>query len=113
MVGFEWRKVTGTQTEMPLEIDEKSSPTTVYIRKNIKEAPINQGNEDKVMAWEYDEAKITKEQYEKIGKRGILGEIKMDSTLESMGQFIKKTEEWQLGIMAALADIYENSRNGV
>lgn len=42
----------------PLEIDLKSSPTTVYFRKNINEIQIDDRTE-----YEYDEAIMSKEDY--------------------------------------------------
>ena len=33
----DWKKVTGTQPERPEEIDRTSSPSTVYLRKNIEQ----------------------------------------------------------------------------
>lgn len=55
-------------TVRPAEVDEISSPTVTYIRKNIKEItkdPIEGDiNEEPVTFFEYDEAKLSKEEYQ-------------------------------------------------
>ena len=33
----DWKTVTGTQPERPAEVDRESSPTTVYLRKDIRQ----------------------------------------------------------------------------
>ena len=33
----DWKKVTGTQPDKPEEVDRTSSPSTVYLRKNIEQ----------------------------------------------------------------------------
>ena len=55
----DWKKVTGTQPERPEEIDRTSSPSTVYLRKNIeqveKEVEGADGKMQTVTEWQYDE----------------------------------------------------------
>ena len=43
-------KVRGSQLERPMEIDSYSSPTTLYVRKNIQKVE----TED-FIGWEYEE----------------------------------------------------------
>ena len=48
----------------PELVDITSSPTTVYLRKNVKEVEITDEMTGKVRtAYEYDEAIITKDEY--------------------------------------------------
>ena len=59
----DWKKVTGTQPERPEEIDRTSSPSTVYLRKNIeqveKEVEGADGKIQTVTEWQYDEKEMT------------------------------------------------------
>lgn len=61
--------VKSQSTVKPELIDTTSSKTTVYLRKNIIERQIaNEDNSDEwhgptVSVYEYDEAKLTKEEY--------------------------------------------------
>lgn len=50
--------------EKPVTLDFSSSPTTVYIRKNIEQVEkkdTNTGNTQ--IVWEYDEARVSKTDY--------------------------------------------------
>lgn len=62
----EWKKVFGTEATMPEEFDEKSSPTTVYQRRNIE--PMERTEEDGtvVSGWQRDERELTVEEYEQM-----------------------------------------------
>ena len=66
----DWKKVTGTQPERPEEIDRTSSPSTVYLRKNIeqveKEVEGADGKMQTVTEWQYDEKEMTVEEYENM-----------------------------------------------
>lgn len=57
-------------TVKPLEIDIDSSGTGVYIRRNIKEVE-NEG----VIYYQYQEAFITKSEYEQVANDLLVGEI--------------------------------------
>lgn len=63
---MEYRTVEGFQTEKPKTIDTESSKTTVYLRKNIVSVPNvdMDGLETDGTHWQYDEAQLTKEEYE-------------------------------------------------
>ena len=63
MLTISWRETTGTQEEKPELIDEKSSPSTTNIRKDITREEIQSGSET-VKVWKYKEAALTKEEYE-------------------------------------------------
>lgn len=62
---MEYKIVEGFQPERPLEIDETSSRTTVYLRRNIEEVPNMDadGNPSEGTHWRYEEAQLTKEEY--------------------------------------------------
>lgn len=59
----EWKKITGTQPESPAEVDAVSSPTTVYLRKNIKQITQTDENGESVQLWEYDEREMSVAEY--------------------------------------------------
>lgn len=62
---MEYKTVEGYQSERPFEIDEISSKTTVYLRRNIEEVPNidTDGNPSEGTHWRYEEAQLTKEEY--------------------------------------------------
>lgn len=62
----EWKKVFGTEGTMPEEFDAKSSPTTVYQRRNIE--PIERTEEDGtvVSGWQREERELTVEEYKSM-----------------------------------------------
>lgn len=62
----DWKTITGSQTEQPAEIDKTSSPTTVYLRKNIEQVEKEDTNGEKVTLWQYDEREMTTAEYENM-----------------------------------------------
>lgn len=58
-----WKEVVGTQPEKPLEVDTTSSPSTVYLRKNIREEERVDAEANITNVWVYDEAQLTPEEY--------------------------------------------------
>lgn len=65
--------------DRPLEIDVTSSSETVYIRRNIKELE----REDGSKYFQYQEAEITKSEYEQASNDLLVGEINgEDNTAE-------------------------------
>ena len=62
-MNLNYETVTGSQAEKPAELDTTSSVNFVYYRKNIKriEQTDEQGNTVKL--WQYDEAKVTRQEY--------------------------------------------------
>ena len=70
----DWKQVTGSQSEKPLEVDAVSSESTVYLRRNIKEVEIeNEVSGEKVTMWQYEERQLTPQEYTlyTIVKEGI------------------------------------------
>ena len=60
----DWKQVTGSQSEKPLEVDTVSSESTIYLRRNIKEVEIeNEVSGDKVTMWQYEERQLTPQEY--------------------------------------------------
>lgn len=90
-----WKKVTGCQPQKPLEVDAVSSPTTVYLRKNINQTEIS-SEEGSGRMWEYEEAQLTKEEYEEYLE---VAQIFSTPEMEKM----KERLEAQDTIIAALA----------
>lgn len=60
-----WNTVEGYQPTRPLEIDTTSSPTTVYLRRNIEEVPNvdPMGEPAEGTHWRYEEAQLTLDEY--------------------------------------------------
>lgn len=90
-----WNSVTGTQSEMPAELDTTSSKDTVYLRKNIKATTIISG-ESEIEGFTYDEAQLSLEEYEQYKEE--------QKELESEAFKAQQTNDEV--IMEALADIY-------
>lgn len=59
-----WRAVEGTQAERPKEIDTTSSPSCVYIRKNIRQEPKTDTEGNTIEVWKYEETQLTPAEYE-------------------------------------------------
>ncbi len=55
----DWITVHDSREEMPATIDVKSSPTTAYERKNIRQ----EENPDGVMEWVYEQRTYTMQEY--------------------------------------------------
>lgn len=64
----EWKKQTGTQEERPAEVDRESSPTTVYLRRDIEQVqrPATDESGAEVTEWKYEEQELTVDEYEQM-----------------------------------------------
>ena len=88
--------------EKPAEIDRVSSPTTVYLRRNIKEVELKQENtEEVVKTWQYEEAEMTTEEYENMT---LMQKVITENTagiVESVTQFRKEEviDEYTMQLM--------------
>lgn len=51
-------------TVEPDEVDAVSSPTTVYIRKNIRQDTVQDVDGNEFTVWKYDEAKVSRQDFE-------------------------------------------------
>lgn len=80
---MEWKQVEGYQPERPKEVDAESSPTTVYLRRDIESVPnVEDGVETEGTHWQYEEAQLTKEEFAAVAYAKILENQKsMDATL--------------------------------
>lgn len=85
----DWKTVTGTQPECPAEVDKESSPTTVYLRKNIRQVEQKEAEDsgETVSVWQYEEQELTVQEYESmILMRQVVSE-NASGIVESVTQF--------------------------
>ena len=59
----DWKKVQGSMVERPAEFDTKSSPTTVYQRRNIKQITVEGADGSTSTMWEYEERTMSHTEY--------------------------------------------------
>lgn len=98
MVKLNWKEVVGNQEKKPALTDTKSSPTTVYIRKNVKRVLITQQDGSSAYAWQYEEAALTLAEYAEYEE--LVAQIETPA--------IQALQEQNSILQAALADIYES-----
>lgn len=118
-----WRTTQGTQKEKPHAIDTTSSPSTVYLRKNISQVNVKSG-EETIKAWQYDEAQLTLEEYAQYQaeleecstlankERQENDEVIMEAIADTYMQQLE-IQENQMVLMEAIADIYSILGEGV
>lgn len=58
-----YKTVTGSQAEKPAELDTTSSAEYVYYRRNIKQIEQTDGQGNMVTLWQYEEAKVSRQEY--------------------------------------------------
>lgn len=98
-----YTQVYGSQPRRPPEIDTQSSPTTVYIRENIRKEII-----DGVSLWVYDETQYTTREYIQLQANELkrtnlvvadlyqsLSATMMDKLTESAGYLASVYPVWQ------------------
>lgn len=51
-------------TARPDEVDTTSSPTTVYIRKNIRQETVPDADGCELTVWKYDVAEVSRQEFE-------------------------------------------------
>lgn len=98
MVKLIWKQVVGNQEKKPALTDSASSPTTVYIRKNVKRVLITQQDGSSAYAWQYEEAALTLAEYAEYEE--LVAQIETPA--------IQALQEQNSILRAALADIYES-----
>ncbi|MBS6194260.1 MAG: hypothetical protein KH828_01585 [Clostridiales bacterium] len=89
----EWKLQQGTQEERPEEIDRTSSPTTVYLRRNITQverAVEGESGEQTVKEWQYEEQEMTVEEYEQMLLMQQVVSKQTEGIVESVTQFQKE-----------------------
>lgn len=62
----EWREVFGTEATKPETLDNTSSPTTVYQRRNIRQSQKTEEDGTVVSGWQRDERELSVEEYEQM-----------------------------------------------
>lgn len=97
MLQINWKPVTGTQERRPELEDKASSPTTVYLRKNIRRTLVQGQNAEAYYVWQYEEAALSQEEYEEY--KELVAQIETPA--------IQSLQEQNGILMAALADLYE------
>lgn len=92
---MEWITTEGTQDERPLEVDAVSSPSCIYVRRNITQKTKTEDGEKK-RVWSYDEAQLTPEEYKEY-------------LAEQQREGVKKISDQNLIQMDAVAEVYEQN----
>lgn len=100
MLKINWKTVRGTQTVKPATEDKTSSPSVVYLRKDIRKVLIEQ-NDQAYYAWEYEEAVLTLEEYAEYEE--LVAQVATPA--------MQTLQEQNTILMEALADIYERLEN--
>ena len=98
MLKIVWKEVVGNQEKKPALTDTTSSPTTVYIRKNVKRVLITQPDGNSAYAWQYEEAALTLAEYAEY--EDLVAQVETPA--------IQALQEQNSILQAALADIYES-----
>lgn len=78
----------------PLEIDVDSSPKGVYIRRNIEEIEQEtknaEGEVEKIKLWQYQEAYLSKSEFEQYSKTLIVDEINGEENSQEYEDYKRK-----------------------
>ena len=117
MLKMQWKTVIGMQDAKPSTTDTASSPTTVYIRRNIKRTIVNQGDTS-FYAWQYEEAALSLEEYAEYEELVAQLETPAIQALREQNEVLaagladiyerlETQETTSSAIMAGLADLYE------
>ena len=88
---MDWKTVLGSQEQRPEAVDTTSSPTILYLRKNIRKVNVPTSQTTIVQMWEYEELEVPK----------------TDNGMHIALTDLMRTVDNQEVIMLALADIYE------
>lgn len=99
MLILEWKKREGTQEQAPAEIDQTSSPSTVYLRRNIEQIEREDGQGNTVKVWQYDEAQVSNAEY---------AELQQMASVFSMPAFLNLQEQVN-NQQLVLADVAMNT----
>lgn len=128
MVKLKWKTVQGTQEAKPAVTDTKSSPTTVYIRKNIKRVLVTPADGKSTYVWQYEEAALTLEEYaeyealvaeletpaiQALQEQNYILQAALADIYESIAEQMSAQENTNLAILAGLAELYETQEGTV
>lgn len=98
-----WKKTDGYQSEEPGALDITSSDVYVYLRRNIQpHTKVDPMSGDEIDFWRYEEAKITKKEYEQYSDTLIYQALMTQSQL---------TDEANAQLMLSQADIAATQAN--
>ena len=98
-----WKKTDGYQSEEPGALDITSSNVYVYLRRNIVPlTKVDPMTGEEIDFWRYDEAKLTKEEYEKYSDSLIYQALATQSEL--LGEANAQLMLSQADIAATQAD---------
>lgn len=122
MLKMNWQTVTGTQEKRPELVDTTSSPTTVYIRKNVRREIVNQEAEH-FYAWAYEEAALSREEYAEYEEMvaqietPAMQALKEQNTMlaQALADIYERVEAQEttgMAILSGLAEIYEAQEGG-
>ena len=90
-----YQKREGTQAEKPAELDRTSSPSTVYLRKNIVQKVRTDEDGTEVIVWEYEEAEMTSAEFEEYEKLLIQAESPAITQLQQQISELQMSQEMQ------------------
>lgn len=102
---IKWKTVTGSQPGRPEVLDKTSSSRYVYLRRNIKQATRTDDKSASVVLWEYEEAKVTQEefaQYDNIIMEVVQAELNSLATEQAEHN---ATMQANIEYIAMMADI--------
>lgn len=83
-----WKNVNGTQEQKPQEFEREKN--IVWIRKNITKTVMESG-ETEVECWNYDECRMTSDEYEKYLK--VIQSVEINILLDRLSIQDKSQEE--------------------
>ena len=98
----DWKKVNGSQAELPAEFDETSSSSVVYQRRNITQVEVTNQDDTTTTLWEYEERTLTPSEAN-LEKNNI----ELKKQLEDQAAQLSEQNDNQLAIMNAISDLYE------
>lgn len=88
-----YQKREGTQAEKPAELDRTSSPSTVYLRKDIVQTTRTEEDGTEVIVWQYEEAEMTVEEFEEYEKLLIQAESPAITQLQQQISELQMSQE--------------------
>lgn len=128
MVKLKWQTVQGNQETKPALTDTTSSPTTVYIRKNVKRVLVTQADGNSAYVWQYEEAALTLAEYKEyealvaeletpaiqaLQEQNYILQAALADIYESIAEQMSAQENTNLAILAGLAELYETQEGTV
>lgn len=85
-----WKVVRGMQEVQPAEVDTTSSPSVVYLRRNIARVSekLSPDDEEETQFWQYEEREMTREEYQEYLLYQDITERIVESTVDTQRQSI-------------------------